>query len=82
MISERFWSKEHFPVVYENNTAKAVMVDIISFEKIEIILDNLMNRESETEDSILAASGMLKNLITQARNSRPSENWKAELNEL
>jgi len=82
MIIEKFWSKDHFPVVYENNKAKAVLVDMVSFEKIEMILDNLMNRGPETEDSILSAAGILKNLVNEARNTLPSKNWRAELDEL
>ncbi|QTA79437.1 Uncharacterized protein dnl_17070 [Desulfonema limicola] len=58
------------------------MVDIASFEKIQIILDNIINREPEAEDNILAASGMLKNLLDEAHNVLPSENWKSELDEI
>ncbi len=82
MITEKFWSKERFPVVYENNMAKAVMVDMVSFEKIEMILDNLINRAPEEEDNILSTSGILKNMLNEARNTMPSENWRAELDEL
>ncbi len=43
MIAEKFWSKNQFPIIYENNQPKALIVDMKSFEKIEMILDNLMN---------------------------------------
>lgn len=81
MIAEKFWSKGRFPVVYENNEAKAVMVDMESFEKVEIILDNLMNRETESEDSLLRSSGLLRKLVNEARNASPSRGWRTGLDE-
>jgi len=62
MSAEKFWSRSRFPVVYEQNEAKAVMVDMATFEKVEMILDNLMNRDPETEDSLLKSSGVLEKL--------------------
>jgi len=82
MSNAAFWSKDCFPVVYEHNKPKAVMVDMESFEKIRLILDNLMNRDSETEDSMLAVSGLLKKLVKEAENTLPSGNWETELDEL
>ncbi len=58
------------------------MVDVESFEKIELILDNLMNRDGETEDDFLAASGLLEKLVTEARKASLSDDWRAELDEL
>ncbi|WP_207689849.1 hypothetical protein [Desulfonema limicola] len=48
-------------------------------------LDNLINiihRELEPEDTIPAASGMLKNLLNEANDFLPSENWKSEFEEI
>jgi hypothetical protein len=61
---------------------KAVLVDVASFAQIELIIDNLLNREEEPEDAILAASGILKQLIAQARQESPSADWEQELDEL
>ncbi|MDM8551954.1 hypothetical protein QUF72_17855 [Desulfobacterales bacterium HSG2] len=82
MLIEKFWSKDRFPVVYEKNEAKAVIVDMATFEKVEMILDNLMNRETEAEDSLLRSSGLLKKLMSEARETPPSNDWRTELDEL
>ena len=62
MLAERFWSEDRFPVVYEDNHPKAVMVDMETFEKIGMILDNLMNREAEAEDRLLSSSSAAKHI--------------------
>lgn len=76
------WDRERFPIVYEGNEAKAVLVDITSFTQIELILDNLLNREVEPEDAIVAASVLLKKLVEQASQELPSADWEQELSEL
>ena len=82
MRARKIWSKDRFPIVYEHDQAKAVLVDIGSFEKIEMILDNLVNRESEDEDTLLAASGLLQGLLKEAQTTSPSQNWSTEFDEL
>ncbi len=82
MLTEKFWSRDRFPVVYQNSEAKAVIVDTGTFEKIGMILDNLMNRESDSEDSLLRASGLLEKLVNEARKTSPGSDWRAELDEL
>jgi len=82
MLAQKFWSKDRFPIVYEHDHAKAVIVDIGSFEKIEMILNNLISRESEDEDKLLAASGLLKELLNEAQTTLPSQNWRTELDQL
>ncbi len=67
MTETNFWSMDRFPVVYEGSEAKAVLVDVTSFAQIELIIDNLLNREEEPEDAILATSKVLQQLISQAR---------------
>ena len=82
MLAERFWSEDRFPVVYEDNHPKAVMVDMETFEKIGMILDNLMNREAEAEDRLLSSSGLLEKLMSEAWKTMPSQDWREELDEL
>ena len=82
MDTEAIWSRERFPVLYEGSSPKAVMVDINSFAQIELILDNLLNRELEAEDAILAASTELKQLVTRAQQEQPSSDWKQTLHAL
>ncbi len=76
------WSLERFPVLSEAGQIKAVMVDIASFARIQLILDNLLNREAEAEDAILAASTTLKQLMASAQQQTPSSDWESELDEL
>ncbi|MCP4352453.1 MAG: hypothetical protein GY795_43895 [Desulfobacterales bacterium] len=59
-----------------------MMVDVESFEKIELISDNFMNRDAETEDNLLAAPGLLEKLVTEAGKASLSDDWRAELDEL
>jgi hypothetical protein len=56
-----------FLIVYEGGEAKAVLVDITSFDQMELIIDNLLNRDEEPEDAILAAATVLRRLVAQAR---------------
>jgi hypothetical protein len=82
MTETTFWIRDRFPIVYERGEAKAVLVDITSFDQMELIVDNLLNRDEEPEDAILAASAVLQRLVTQARQESPSSNWERELDEL
>ena len=67
MAETTFWIRDRFPILYEGGEAKAVLVDITSFAQMELIMDNLLNREEEPEDAILAASAVLQQLVIQAR---------------
>lgn len=82
MSDAGLWTLDRFPVVYDQGEPKAVLVDVESFGKIQTILDNLADRNLEPEDAILAASGLLKKLIDQARATPPSDSWEQELDEL
>jgi hypothetical protein len=79
MVETSFWAMDRFPVVYEGDEVKAVLVDVTSFAQMELIIDNLLNREEEPEDAILAASGVLKQLLTQTRQEPPSSDWERGL---
>lgn len=82
MNTTQFWKQEHFPMVYEGGEAKAVLVDIVSFAQIELILDNLFHRDGEPEDTLLAQSAALRQLVSRAQQESSSANWKQELDEL
>jgi hypothetical protein len=82
MTETTLWIRDRFPILYEDGEAKAVLVDITSFDQMELIIDNLLNRDEEPEDAILAASAVLQRLVTQARQESPSSNWERELDEL
>ena len=82
MAETTFWIRDRFPILYEGGKAKAVLVDITSFEQMELIIDNLLNREEEPEDAILAASAVPQRLVAQARQEPASLNWERDLDEL
>ncbi len=82
MTETTFWIQERFPVVYEEGEAKAVLVDITSFNQMEIIVDNLLNREEESEDAVLAASEALRQILSRARQQPPVLDWEQALDEL
>lgn len=76
---------EKFPILYEDQRPVAVLVDIDSFRQIEFILDNILHREAEPEDAIIAATAELWNkLITKARDNAPAtmSDWEKELYDL
>jgi hypothetical protein len=72
MAQTTLWMRDRFPILYEGGEAKAVLVDMTSFIQIELIIDNLLNREEEPEDAVLAASTLLQRLVAQARQEPPS----------
>ncbi len=82
MAETTFRVRDHFPILFEDDEAKAILVDITSFAQMELIMDNLLNREEEPEDAILAASAVLQRLVAQARQELPSPYWEQELDEL
>ena len=83
MEQQTFWIRERFPVVYEGTEAKAVLVDVDSFGQMEIIMDNLLNREEEPEDAVIAASRLLQRDLKKSRQTYSvSDDWEQELNEL
>jgi hypothetical protein len=82
MAKSTFWVQDQFPIVFEGDQPTAVLVDIDSFAQMELIVDNLLNREEEPEDAILAASTLLKRLVAQARQKPASADWERELDEL
>lgn len=82
MLVQNFWSKSRFPIVYEHECEKAVLVDIDSFKKIETILDNLLNQDIEEEDRMLATSGLLEKLLDEVRTPSPAPHWRSQLDVL
>lgn len=82
MSNVGLWTLDRFPVVYEQGEPKAVLVDVESFARIQLVLDNLMDRSLEPEDAILAASGILGKLVKEALATPPSGDWERELDEL
>ncbi len=82
MIYEKFWARERFPIVYEKDEAKAILVDLESFEKIEMILDNLINRDLEPEDGILAASSLFQKIVDGTKQHESAGDWRKEFDDI
>lgn len=77
------WRVDQFPVLYEHGQPKAVVVDLETFERLDLILDNLLNREPEPEDDLIAGAAELKQLVAQVRAVATSTpDWKQVINEL
>jgi len=77
------WNVEQFPVLYEGNQPKAVLVDIDTFRQLDFVLDNLMNREPEPEDALLSESSELRRLAVWVKQTaHASPKWEQELDEL
>lgn len=57
--------------------------DESTLEEIQLVVDNLVNREQEPEDALLAVSGVLQQLVDRAlQEEAPSPDWERELDEL
>lgn len=77
------WQADQFPVLYEHGQPKAVVVDLETFKRLELILDNLLNREPEPEDTLIAESAELRQLVAQVQAvATPIPDWKKAINEL
>jgi hypothetical protein len=70
-----------FPVVLEKGIPKALIVDFTVFQRLKILLDNLLNREPEPEDALIAASESFQKLLSSVK-TEPSSNWRKELYEI
>ena len=77
------WRPDQFPVLYEHGQPTAVVVDLDTFKRLELILDNLLSREPEPEDTLIAEAAELKQLIAQVQAvATPMPDWKQVINEL
>jgi len=62
MTTTALWNSRQFPTIYDGGKPTAVIVDIDSFEQIEIVMDNLLNRGPELEDQLVIQSEALRRL--------------------
>lgn len=81
---ESLISLDNFPIAYEQDKESAVLVDIVTFRKMQLIIENLIHRETEVEDKLLAnEKDLLDDLIeTCIQKKNYSEDWRAELDAL
>jgi hypothetical protein len=77
------WNAQRFPLIYDGGKPTAVIVDLASFEQIEIVMDNLLNRGPEAEDELIAQSEALRQLATRVLVTvEPLADWEHALDEL
>ncbi len=74
------FAPERFPILYQHGEPTAVLVDIQTFRRVQLVMDNRLNREAEPEDAIIAASGWLKAMLARIDlEMNPSPDWEKEL---
>ena len=82
-MTTTLWNARQFPMIYDHGQPTAVIVDLASFEQIEIVMDNLLNRGPEPEDSLIAQSEALCQLAAKVMaTAEPLTDWEQALDEL
>jgi hypothetical protein len=82
MTTTAVWNSKQFPTIYDGGKPTAVIVDIASFEQIEVVMDNLLNRRVEPEDRLIAQSVTLQRLAEKVlATAEPLNNWEKALDE-
>jgi hypothetical protein len=83
MTTTAVWNSKQFPTIYDGGRPTAVIVDIDSFEQIEVVMDNLFNRGTEPEDELIAHSTALQRLAEKVlATAEPLRDWEKALDEL
>lgn len=84
MLATQTFESTRFPIVYDGDRATAVLVDIDTYRKIELILTNLVERKmEEPEDNLIrAASDLWTKTILQSKQEASTQNWMQALDEL
>ncbi len=83
MTTTAVWNSKQFPTIYDGGRPTAVIVDIDSFEQIEVVMDNLLNRGAEPEDELIAQSAALQRLAEKVlATAEPLDDWEKALEEL
>jgi len=74
------WSQRRFPMIYDGDKPTAVIIDLESFEQIELVMENLINREPEPEDELIAQSDVLRKLADRViATAEPLVDWEKEI---
>jgi hypothetical protein len=83
MTTTAVWNSKQFPTIYDGGKPTAVIVDLDSFEQIEIVMDNLLNRGPEPEDELIVQSDALRRLAEKVlATAEPADDWEKALDEL
>ena len=70
-------------MIYDGGKPTAVIIDLESFAQIELVMENLINREPEPEDELIAQSDTLRKLVERVvATAEPLTSWERELDEL
>ena len=83
MTTTGLWNSRKFPTIYDGGKPTAVIVDMDSFEQIEIVMENLLNRGPEPEDQIIVQSEAMRQLAEKVlATGEPLHDWEKMLDEL
>jgi hypothetical protein len=83
MTTTAVWNSKQFPTIDDGGRPTAVIVDIDSFEQIEVVMDNLFNRGTEPEAELIAHSTALQRLAEKVlATAEPLRDWEKALDEL
>ncbi len=83
MTTTPVWNVQRFPMIYDGGKPAAVIIDLASFKQIQLVMDNLMNREPEPEDDIIARSATLYEVAQRVMaTAEPLSEWEKTLDEL
>lgn len=83
MTTTANWSAKRFPLIYDGDKPTGVIIDLRSFAQIELVMENLLNREAEPEDDLLTQSANLQHIAHQVlATAEPLIDWEKSLNEL
>ncbi|MEW6104454.1 MAG: hypothetical protein AB1630_11690 [bacterium] len=76
--------EREFPLILEKGLPKAFVVDVKVFKCLKTLVDNLLEKEQEPEDVLLATSKAFQRLLNsvEKEDSKPSSNWRKELYEI
>jgi hypothetical protein len=76
------WNAQRFPTIYDGDKPTAVIVDLASFEQIEMVMDNLLNRGPEAEDNLIVQSAALRRIAAKVMaTAEPLADWERALDE-
>ncbi len=83
MTTTAIWNSKQFPMIYDSGKPTAVIVDLSSFEQIEIVMENLFNRGPEPEDEIIVPSEFLRKIAEKVlATAQPLDDWEKAPDEL
>ena len=74
------WNAQRFPMIYDGDHAGVGARSAASFEQIELVMDNLLNRGPEAEDNLIVQSAALRRIAAKVMaTAEPLDDWERAL---